>query len=100
MKTIFLSNDSLLGLLTVERKSVHYGIEDFYHLTFQEFLAAFYIHELQLEGAQLFNNDGLTNVWKYCCGFANATNVEFAKKISAVIFLFCFLLSLLLSPSW
>ncbi len=91
--TIFLSNDSLLGLLTVERKSVHYGIEDFYtfhHLTFQEFLAAFYIHELQLEGAQLFNNDGLTNVWKYCCGFANATNVEFAKNICSN---FSFLLS-------
>ena len=41
---------AILGLLTVERTFRHYGVEDLYsflHLTFQEYLAALYLVELE-----------------------------------------------------
>ena len=47
------ATSSVLGLLTVEHTSRHYGLEHlytFHHLTFQEFLAAFHISGLEEQG--------------------------------------------------
>ena len=72
------ASSSVLGLLTVEHTSRHYGLEylyTFHHLTFQEFLAAFHIAGLeeQEQVNVLTRNrntmyDKLRNVRKfYCC---------------------------------
>ncbi len=66
----FLS-DCNLGLLTVERTSEHYGSEDlyaFHHLTFQEFLAAFYISGVQVTNKELIDDWSWRNVLKFYCG--------------------------------
>ena len=81
-----------LGLLTVERTSRHYGIEDIYsflHLTFQEYLTAFYLAELEKEKQiEFFEKCARThmmrkmdmvvrlkNVWKFYFGL-----VDFSKN--------------------
>ena len=82
---VSLCSDSVLGLLTVERTSKYYGNEDFFtfcHLTLQEFLAAFHIHEAQLQDNELTRNMALQNVWKFYCGLAeSATNIGLVKAI-------------------
>ncbi len=81
---VSFSNDLALGLLTVERIFKHYGTEDlytFHHVTFQEFLAAYYIHEAQLEHTDLIKNRNLHNVWKFYCGLSLGNKFEFIQRI-------------------
>ena len=71
------ATSSVLGLLTVEHTSRHYGLEHlytFHHLTFQEFLAAFHIAGLE-EQEQVnvltrnrYITDKQRNVRKFYCG--------------------------------
>ena len=66
----------VFNMLTVERTTKQYGVEDlysFHHLTFQEYLAAFHIAELeeveQENCISKYHLDyGLKNVWKFVFG--------------------------------
>ena len=70
------SDLACLGLLTVERTYRHYGNEDMYtflHLTFQEYLAAFYLAEMEVEKqieviTEHASEPRLKNIWKFFCG--------------------------------
>ena len=83
-----LSDSSFLGLLTVECTYGEYGCEDLYtfqHLTFQEYLAAFHVSQLNEENLkELIKSKAsgvvnMYNVWKLYCGL-----VEFEKSIGVV----------------
>ena len=71
------SNRDYLGLITVDKVALKYGFQKLYtflHLTFQEFLAAYYISELEeVEQTKLVNEYGnakqMQIVWKFYCGF-------------------------------
>ena len=91
------ATSSVLGLLTVEHTSRHYGLEHlytFHHLTFQEFLAAFHIAGLEEQEQKSLlarnimydtDDDNLRNVRKFYCGLIKATslpkNQEFLEDI-------------------
>ena len=89
------ATSSVLGLLTVEHTSRHYGLEHlytFHHLTFQEFLAAFHITGLEeQEQVNMLTRtkdsavDKLRNVRKFYCGLIKATilqkNKDFLEDI-------------------
>ncbi len=67
-----------LGLFTLKQSSDFYVSEDlyhFHHLTLQEFLAAYYILEAKMSYKDLIGIKGLHNVWKFCCGLFQSTNV-------------------------
>ncbi len=63
------------------------GSEDlytFHHLTFQEFLAAFYIHEAQLANVELIKEEKLHKVWKFYCGLIllnNRSSIDTTKLV-------------------
>ena len=90
------ATSSVLGLLTVEHTSRHYGLEHlytFHHLTFQEFLAAFHIAGLE-EQEQVYEltktkdnrDDNLSNVLKFYCGLISTKiNKEFLEDIVDII---------------
>ena len=87
------ATSSVLGLLTVEHTSRHYGLEHlytFHHLTFQEFLAAFHITGLEVQEQKYLLTKysicrNMRNVWKFYCGLIKATilqkNKEFLEDI-------------------
>ncbi len=81
---VSIFTDSALGLLTVERKSKLYYSEDFYtfsHLSLQEFLAAFHMHETQLRDEELVINYHFKNVWRFYFGLADSTTIDWLKQI-------------------
>ena len=74
---VSLSDRSGLGLLTVDHTYTIYGNEDlfaFHHLTIQEYLAAYYVHEAGLDSLSVDMNDcyQLKNVFKFYCGLADS----------------------------
>ena len=69
------SDKSSLGLVTVDSTAELFGIEDLYtflHLTFQEYLAAFYLagleNEEQVISKTKHKQANLQMVWKFYCG--------------------------------
>ena len=83
------ATSSVLGLLTVEHTSRHYGVEHlytFHHLTFQEFLAALYIarlaeHEQECVITKYSKHSELKNVWKFYCGVAQKGNTSCLQNV-------------------
>ena len=75
-EVVSLSDRSGLGLLTVDHTYTIYGNEDlfaFHHLTIQEYLAAYYVHEAGLDSLGVYMNDRqLKNVFKFYCGLADS----------------------------
>ena len=70
------SQENSLGLIVIDRYFVKYGLDEIYtflHLTFQEFLCAFYIaHQTQEKQKEILETYGskenLAEVWKFFCG--------------------------------
>lgn len=72
---------SSLGLVVIGRNRTRYGLEDTYtfvHLTFQEYLSAVYLSELNKIKQQVIIKTTLANdkkhfsvVWKFLCGMMN-----------------------------
>ena len=73
---VSLSDRSGLGLLTVDHTYTIYGNEEllaFHHLTIQEYLAAYYVHEAGLDSLGVYMNKcRLKNVFKFYCGLADS----------------------------
>ena len=86
------SDINCMGLITVDKMAMMCGFQKLYtflHLTFQEFLAAFYItsldEEKQLELIEQFGHaTQMKQVWKFYCGLApfNGTNSTVIRLIS------------------
>ena len=91
------ATSSVLGLLTVEYTSRHYGVEhlySFHHLTFQEFLAAFHIIGLEVhEQVNVLTEDTyniydkLRNVRKFYCGLIGLSKSKILQKNTEVTML-------------
>ena len=69
------SDKSSLGLVTIDSTAKLFGVEDLYtflHLTFQEYLAAFYLAGLEDDKEVICKTKGRHNnlqmVWKFYCG--------------------------------
>ena len=70
------SDGPSLGLVTVDCGAKSQGYKDFYsflHLTFQEYLAAYYINQLEIEKQlellrDYKNYESMLVVWKFYCG--------------------------------
>lgn len=84
------SGNESLGLITVDRMASRCGFENLYtflHLTFQEYLAAFYIsildEELQLKIISEYSKKNhMLVVWKFYCGLINFSGQE--KKFKSL----------------
>ena len=84
------ATSSVLGLLTVEHTSRHYGLEHlytFHHLTFQEFLVAYHITGLEeqeqvnvLTETKDNRDDILRNVRKFYCGLIGLRKIKIKNK--------------------
>ena len=80
------SYENSLGLIIVDRYFVKYGLDEIYtflHLTFQEYLAAYYIasqtEEKQREILMTHSsNEKLTEVWKFFCGVGKCSSDNFS----------------------
>ena len=70
------NSDNSLGLVVVDKYFVRYGLKEIYtflHLTFQEFLSAFHIVQLNSQAQNEIilkygSNKNLGVVWKFYCG--------------------------------
>ena len=79
------NNENSLGLIIVDRYFVKYGLDEIYtflHLTFQEFLAAWFVaNQDELEQATILKTHGskenLAEVWKFYCGSGRCSSENF-----------------------
>ena len=75
-----------LGLIVIDRYFVKYGLDEIYtflHLTFQEFLCAYYIanqtEEKQKEILETHaSKENLAEVWKFFCGVGKCSSENFS----------------------
>ena len=83
---ILPTDKDCMGLITIDKMAMMRGFQKFYtflHLTFQEFLAAFYISSLneesQMELIEQFRDAAqMKQVWKFYCGLGtNSTVIRF-----------------------
>ena len=78
------NDESSLGLVVVDRYFVKYGLKEIYtflHLTFQEFLAACYIVQLNSQKqreiiSKYGGDDKLGVVWKFYCGMTQFSDEQ------------------------
>ena len=84
------SDDSTLGLVTVDTMAKRLNMEDFYtylHLTFQEYLAAIHIANLEISEQnevilQFKDDPKFLVVWKFLCGMLNFSNrIDLLKSL-------------------
>ena len=87
------SDGPSLGLVTVDCAAKANGYEDFYsflHLTFQEFLAAYFIFQSETEEQfailnQYRNHKSMLVVWKFYCGLIGSNpNSSFQYQINLI----------------
>ena len=88
------SDAPCLGLVTVDRAAVTNGYEDFYsflHLTFQEYLAAYFIYQSETEKQseileRYMCNKSMVVVWKFYCGLIGMKpNSSFQNQIDLIV---------------
>ena len=88
------SDGPCLGLVTVDRAAVTNGYEDFYsflHLTFQEYLAAYFIFQSETKKQfdilkRCLNNESMEVVWKFYCGLIGTKpNSRFQNQIDQIM---------------
>ena len=87
-----IQEKELFGLITVDNIATMCGFQDVYtflHLTFQEFLAAYYISRLEgKEQLEIIEKHGkamqMKQVWKFYCGLVkfDASGIKFKTLVS------------------
>ena len=94
VKSLFatIEEKELFGLITVDNIATMCGFQDVYtflHLTFQEFLAAYYVSSLEeKEQMEIIEEHGkalqMKQVWKFYCGLVNfsASGSKFKTLLS------------------